>query len=205
VVSAAEKIGCEILAPAGVPEVFRVAAGDRQALENVARQAGLCFQPDAPLAILSQLPPCNPPSPGQGHSEFPLGADWRIRGFDARTLQWYKTDRDQAQESRTGFFEFQLYQQWRYFLRWSGGTFELPRGVGLYVLLHRHRKHVLHYDLTTRTLSLPRICRPPRLLERALVLCSGLPPDPADKRLTYSDVAPEVARFAAQLLRQPLA
>ena len=158
------------------------------------------------MAILTQLPACDPPSPNRAQSQFPLGADWRVREFDGTRLCWCKTDRHHVLGSRTGFFEFQLYQQWRYFLRWKERTFEVPRGIGLYVFL-RHRHRLLRYDRTTRMLTLPRICRPPRLLERALVLCSGVPPaeDQATERLVYSDVAPEVASFAAQLLRQPLA
>ena len=105
-----------------------------------------------------------------------------------------------------GVFEFQLYNRWNYFLRWAGGTFKLPRAVALYIHLTHHRD-LLHYDAQARTLSLPGSCRPPRMLERALVLCSGFPPsfDPATVRLTYTDVPSENARFAAELLHQPLA
>ncbi len=126
--------------------------------------------------------------------------------FYDRALGWQTTDRQYAQTARTGLFEFQLYDQWLYFLSWSGGTFKLPRAIALYALLRRHRG-LLRYDAPTRSLSLPGSCRPPRRLERALVLCSGFPPtfDPVTSRLTYADVQPDIARFAAELLRQPLA
>ena len=81
----------------------------------------------------------------------------------------------------------------------------MPRAIALYVLLRRHRRDVLRYNREGAAISVPAICRPPRLLERALVLCSGLPPTYDDARVTYSDVPPEIARFAAELLRQPLA
>jgi len=80
----------------------------------------------------------------------------------------------------------------------------MPRAVALYALLRRHRQGVLRYNGDAAALSLPAICRPPRLLERALVLCSGLPPVYANGQLTYSELPPEVARLAAELLRQPL-
>ena len=203
---AGQKLGGETLSIRGVPEVIRFGANDLATLADVATQTGVSFQPDAPLAILSHLPPCDPPSRQRPQSEFPEGADWRVREFDPGALGWRASDRRRAQAARTSLFEFQLYDQWRYFFRWNGRTFQLPRAVAVYALLRRHRG-LLRYDPQARALSLPGSCRPPRLLERALVLCSGLPPsfDPAISRLTYVDVPPDIARFAAELLRQPLA
>ena len=198
-----ERVGCEVLDSYSVPQVIRFVAPNILALQQVATQVGAHFQADVPLAILSHLPPCDPPSHGSEQAEFPVGADWRIREFDTFSLRWRTTDRQHAQTACTGLFEFQLYDSWRYFLRWKGGTFERPRAVALYALLRRH-PGLLGYDPRTRMLSLPGPCRPPQLLERALVLCSGFPPsfDPTTARLTYGDIPPDIARFAAELLRQ---
>jgi hypothetical protein len=171
----------------------------------LAAQACIRFQPDAPFAILSHLPPCDPPSRQQPQSEFPEGADWRIRKFDRRELIWRTSERGEAQNTRTGLFEFQLFDRWQYFLRRDGRTYKLPRAIAIYVLLRGHRG-LLRYNKGSLTLSLHGTCKPPRLLDRALVLCSGFPPifDPATSRLTYSDVPQDIARFAAELLRKPL-
>jgi len=202
-----EKVDCEVevLDPYGVPQVIRFVAPSISALQQVATQVGAHFQADAPLAILSHLLPCDPPSRGSEQAEFPVGADWRIREFDALSLRWHTTDRQHAQSACTGLFEFQLYGPPQYFLRWKGGTFEMRRAVALYVLLRR-RRGLLLYNAQASTLSLPGSCRPPRLLERALVLCSGIPPsfDPATVRLTYANIPPDIALFAAELLRQGL-
>lgn len=197
---------CETLVLDGVPDVIRVFAPNVAVMERAARHPGVGLQLDAPLALLSHLPPCDPPSRGHEQSEFPVGKDVRIREFDVAGLGWQRTDRQCAQAARTGLFEFQLYDRWRYFLRWAGGTFELPRAVGLYSLLRRHRRRVVRFDARARTLSLPGVFRPPPLLERALVLCSGFPPsfDPATGVLTYVDVPPDIALFGAELLRQRL-
>jgi hypothetical protein len=201
------KVDCEVevLDSHDVPQVIRFVAPHISALQQVATQVGVNFQADAPLAILSHLSPCDPPSRGNEQAEFPVGADWRIREFDAASICWRATDRQRAQTARTGLFEFQLYDRWRYFLRWKGGTFEKPRADALYALLRR-RPGLLGYDSRTRMLSLPGYCRPPQLLERALVLCSGFPPsfDPTTARLTYSDIPPDIAHFTAELLRQGL-
>jgi hypothetical protein len=96
------------------------------------------------------------------------------------------------------------FQRPRYFLRWKDKTFEMPRALAMYTLLRRRRRDVLCYNRDAAALSVAAICRPPRLLERALVLCSGLPPAFANGQLTYLEVPPEVVRLAAELLRQPL-
>lgn len=201
-----EKVGCETLDCHCVPEVIRLVAPDTSTLADLAPQTGVYFQFDAPLAILSHLPACVPPSRGSKQAELPVGADWRIREFDATGLCWRRTDRRRVEIARTGLFEFQHYQQWIYFLRRKGVTFKMGRGTALYALLSRSRRDLLRYCTAAQTFCLPAICRPPRLLERALVLCSGLPPtyNAATAYLTYADVPPEIARLAAELLRQPL-
>jgi len=198
----------EVIPQADAPDVYRVFACDKEELAKVCEQSGLLFQSDAPLAILSYLPSTDPFSRNGPTVEFPLGADWVIHEFLPEDLIWRKVNRADANSARTGFFRFTIYfQRPRYFLRQRGRTFELPRAVGIYALLRRRRRNVLRYDGNSRSLILPAACRPPRLLERALVLCSGLPPtfDAREWRLTYAQVPEDIARLAARLLRQDLA
>lgn len=207
VLRAAEKLGCEMTDSPGVPEVIRLVAADAPALTEAASKAGVHFQPDAPLAILSHLPACDPPRRGSKQAEFPVGVDWDIHEFDESNLVWRKTDRRHVLSARAGIFRFLFrYQRPRYFLRWTRSTYELPRAIAIYTLLRRSRRHLLSYNATARTLRFPAICRPPQLLERALVLCSGLPPvyNPATTSLTYADVPMGIAGFAAELLHQSL-
>jgi hypothetical protein len=68
---------------------------------------------------------------------------------------------------------------------------------------------VLRYDALSRTLSMPASCRPPFLVERALILCSGSPPSyessgARNGALQYADVPDDIAAIAAALLRQEL-
>ena len=192
---------------AGAPDVLCVLAKEKHDLVRLAEQAKVRFQSDAPLAILSHLPATDPPSRRSPMAEFPQGADWKIHEFQAEQLRWSAIQRNEANARRTGLFKFTIhFQRPRYFIRLEGRTHELPRAIGFYAFLRR-RKQVLRYDRAARTLTLPAVCRPPLLLERALVLCSGLAPafDPRDSRLTYARVLEDIARFAAQLLRQDLA
>lgn len=205
VLDAGQAARCETVALTSAPDVIRLASNSLNAISDAAVQARVYFQPYAPRAILSCIRPFVPPTAASLDAEFPTGDGWRIREFDSESLRWRTANRQRAQSVQRGVLEFSLYDDWRYYLRSSGQTFKLPRAVALYSLLNR-RAGLLHYDKQAQLLKMPGTCRPPRLLERALVLCSGFPPtfDPATSRLTYADVPPDVAGFAAELLRQPL-
>lgn len=205
VIRGAERFKCEILDSLDVPDAIRIAGADVSSFAEFATQTGLRFQHDAPLAILSHLSPCDPPSRMRSPSECPQGSDWTIHEFDATKLMWRKVERSEAHAHRFGMLRFLIhFQRPRYFLRWKNKTFEMPRALAMFALLHHHRRNVLRYNRNDAALSLPGICRPPRLLERALVLCSGLPPAYANGQLTYSEVPPEIAHLSAELLRQTL-
>ena len=134
-----------------LPQVIRVTAPDRSALASLARRAGICFQDDAPFAILSCLPPCDPPTRRQPQSEFPSGKDWTVREFDPTALRWQPADRRRAQTARTGLFQLYIsFQPALFFLRWHGATYKVPRSVAVYVLLRRTRPPVVRYDAVAR-------------------------------------------------------
>jgi hypothetical protein len=90
-----------------------------------------------------------------------------------------------------------------YYLRWRGRTFKVPVQVGKYTVM-RKRQARLSYEADRRVFSLPAICRPPLLIERALVLCSGVLPrvDASSARVEYAEVPADVARLASELLFQ---
>ena len=92
-----------------------------------------------------------------------------------------------------------------YYLRWRGRNYKVPVQVGKYAVMGT-RGAGLSYDAARGILSVPAICRPPLLVERALVLCSGVLPhfDPSSGRVAYAEVPPDVARLAAQLLCQEM-
>jgi hypothetical protein len=92
-----------------------------------------------------------------------------------------------------------------YYLRWAGVTYRVPVQVGKYAVLSVHRG-VFSYDSSHRVISVLPMLRPPMLIERALILCSGRLPrfNSTSGRLEYFDIPFDVARLAAQLLRQEI-
>jgi hypothetical protein len=206
-VDAAKNLNYEVLSAKGIPDVFRFTSLNGATLADITAQVGIIFQRDAPMAILSNLPPSTPPSRSESPQDFPVGDEWIIHQFDAGEGVWRKTERRQLEALRFGVLKFSsTFQRDRYFLRWKGLTFERPRAIAIYALLRHRRRRVLSYDPAIQTLSLPAICRPPRLVERSLALCSGFPPayDNPTSTLKYYDVPLQIAQFTAELLRQPL-
>lgn len=177
-------------------------------LADLTALAGLHMQPDAPRALLGSIPAVDDPAIRRA-AEIPIGADWRIERFDAAASRWKASTRAELDGGRRGLYRFSLAYRKHVLFCDGGRAFEVPPSVGKFLAARRRRLKVMRYDSANRTLCLPSIFRPPLLVERALVLCSGRPPAyearaQASGLLTYPDVPADVARLAASLLRQEL-
>src|SRR5206468_3847860 len=102
----------------------------------------------------------------------------------------------------SGLFRFVMKHQRLYYLRWRRCSYRVPVQVGKYAVMRR-RRGILRFDAERGLLSALAIFRPPLLIERALVLCSGHLPhfEVSSGRLEYLDVNRDIALLAAQLLR----
>lgn len=194
----------EVLSAPACPDPIRLHAPDAGSLAAAAKQAGLLWQMDAPAAILQCLPGIDDPEVRR-FRDLPLGADWRVDRFSARDLSWCASSRAQA-DSSSGLSRWTFGHQRLFFLRRKGRVWAIPGQVGKYLMLRRARRRVLRYDPGAAAIRVPAACRPPFLVERAIIACSGLPPDydPQTANLVYHDVPAETARLAAGILRQEL-
>ena len=183
----------------GMPQRI-VVRGDAVVL--AAERLGIIVQADAATAILSAVPDVRDPAPWF-RMAMPETPGWAVHRFSSSRLGWVDCTTTDAMRKPTGLFRFVMKHQRFYFLRWRGRSYRVPVQVGKYAVMQR-RRGILAYDAATKTLSVPAICRPPLLIERALVLCSGFLPDfdPPSGRVEYAKVPLDVARLAAQLLRQ---
>jgi hypothetical protein len=201
--AAASKAGLEAEEQDGAPLVHRFAAKDQSALAALAGESGLRFQVEAPLAILYSLPAvCDRAL--RRPEELPLGPDWRVEQFSAEALGWSGSSREDALRTGEGVFRFRFRYQWHHFLCLHGKAYRIPGQIAKYVLLRRRRRKILIYDAQALALTLPAACRPPLLVERALILCTGRLPafQGRAKMLTYGGIPPLVAQLAARLLCQ---
>jgi hypothetical protein len=179
-------------------------AGEREALTQLTDQAGLRLQIDVPLAILGSVPAASR-RPLTHPVNLPVGRDWKVERFSAEDLKWNESSRDEAVDSNEGLFRFRVRQQWQLFFCLRKKAYEMRQGqLGKFHLLRCRRRRVFRYDEPNRLLSMPASCRPPMLVERALVLCTGKLPsfDPQHATLIYAGVPPLTARLAARLLGQ---
>ncbi len=197
-----------VLALASCPDQILITANSRDTLVAIADEADLLLQDHAPAALLASLPPVDDPKV-RYQTELPFGLDWRIDRFVPDDLVWRSATLDDARTASVGLFRFSLRHQRHVLFCCKGAAATIPGQVGKYLVLHRRRRHVLRYDARCRMLSMPASCRPPFLVERALILCSGSPPSYESSGLRggalhYADVPHDIAATAAALLRQEL-
>ena len=190
----------------GMPDRICLISPDINLLDCAGQDLDLHVQPNAPAVLLAAIPPVDDPR-SRFPSEPPCTPGWTIHQFSTTNLRWKEADLQRVLSASFGLFRFQLHYQRFHFLRLRGQTFQVHVQVGKYVVLRRRRiRRLVWYDRSQAVLSVPVTCRPPLLVERALVLCSGELPriDRVTHRLEYSRVTPEIARMAAALLCQEI-
>lgn len=188
------------------PDSVFLVTDDPKSLPAIAAATGLISQPDAPTAILSTVRELSLEALG-GPVDAPLGNEWGIERFRERDLRWETTDRAEL-DAACGLFRLRFQYRTEFLLRWASQSFRTAPQEAKFLLLRRVRKHVLTYDPRSATLTVPAICRPPLLIDRALHLCSGRLPAfefrETTASLRYHNISPTVATTVASLLRQRL-
>jgi hypothetical protein len=138
----------------------------------------------------------------------PFGANWLVEAYSAKDMAWHPSAHASATTSKYGVFRFTMSYQRDVLLCIRGAAFRINGQVAKYLLMKREGRNVVKYDPSSRTFFAPRICRPPLLIERALVLCSGLPPsirlEDGIAEVLYTNVSAPVAQLATQLLGQEI-
>ena len=187
----------------GMPDRIMI-RGTSNAVVHDTSLVDLHIQVDAPTAILSALPDVRDPA-AWSPMPTPETPGWTVHRFSPSRLAWVQSAAIEAQNAQTGLFRFAMDHQRFHYLRWRGGSYRVPVQVGKYATIQKRRR-LLTYNESTLSLFIAAACRPPLLIERALVLCSGLLPsfDAPSRRLVYTNVFPGVAHLAAQLLRQEI-
>lgn len=190
--------------PEGMPQLIQLQGASQEVVALCASKLGLKIQNSAPMMLLSVLP--NVLDTTSWHrSEMPETPGWSVRRFSVSHRRWVEASSSDAARSYQGLFRFDLKHQRFYYLRWHNYTYNIPVQIGKYAVI-RKRLQPIEYDARARIFSTSLTFRPPLLIERALVLCSGrLGRINAVKGLVeYTDVPPSVAHVAAQLLHQEI-
>lgn len=208
---AANGLAWERSQEADCPDILRFKDAETGVLMEAASRAGILCQPDAPTALLSQLPQIGSLAAFRREPLPASGKEWNVQHLviERRTAKWQTVTLQEANApGAQGLFRFTRYQTPQYYLREGRETLALSDAVGKYYLLSRRGRRVLKYDHKQHSLTVPAIFRPPLLTERALILCSGFPPSVSAVHgrpiLTYREIPEEIAGMTAEILRQDL-
>jgi hypothetical protein len=183
----------------------RIFATSETAIAAMAQRANIAVQLDAPKSILRCMPAIDALLQP---TDRPFGKDWRVERYSTRTLRWKPSEIAHSLTASAGLFRYTLgYRRSCVFVS-AGDAFSVSPQVGKFLNLRRRGKSVLRYDPERLELTFPASCRPPILIERALVLSSGILPsetrNSSGVSLAYGRISPMIASLAASRLCQDL-
>lgn len=185
---------------AGGPDAVYVLAETNADLEAAAAAAGVQIQWHTPLRMLAA---CDGLLRAElAAAPLPVGG-WTAERFSASQRRWIALPLGAVLEAPDGLFRFKSAQGSRHLLKEGGGLWQCDAATGKYRIL-RGRRGVLRHSRNEQSLRIDAACRPPALIERALVLSSGKLPAISGGDLVYADVGTRIAQKAAAVLGQHL-
>jgi hypothetical protein len=186
------------------PDLVSVSARDPAELASLAAKAGFALQWNAATAILLAATP--PRTACLDRIAMPIGG-WAVSRFSKTQLAWVDSSVGEASSVAGGLFRFRAERQpTAYVLVERHEPYACDPAGAKYRILHRARRRnrPMSYDAASQELAVRATCRPPALVERALVVCSGGLPVFREGRIIYGRVDRGIAAAAAALLGQRL-
>ena len=184
-----------VSAIADKPPLVRVSAPACSVLAATAKEMGIAFQRNSAFTLLACTPtvwewvrvPC----------AMVTGRVETVRRFSRSKIDWVDSTLGEARESRGGFFHIKRDWDWVSILK-MGPTKPVYIDNRVGRLIVSAKLKVAAWDPQEGTFSLPRQLFPPRVIARALSLCTGTPPylDEAAGRICFANVPLEIVRLA---------
>ena len=185
----------------GGPDTVEVHASSALALDDIARRTRIPIVWNAALAVLAVCPTAKTVS--MEERSVPVGIGWAVSRFSKSNLAWVASTAADAQAAKVGLFRFKADYGTTYILKEEGRAWSCDPAIAKYrVLTRRHR--AISYAASEQKLSVAAGCRPPELVERALVIASGRLPEFQAGRIVYNQVMRAAAEAVAALLGQRL-
>lgn len=197
-VLAAAGSACCTMQQMGGPDVIEIACESASALAELSRRTEITLQWNVSLAMLAAAR--SPKSMVLERRSVPVGG-WTITRFSKSQLKWVESSHEEVRSVAAGLFRFKAEHGTDYVLVQEGQPYASGAADGKFRILRR-RNRALSYDGGARELSIKASCRPPLLVERALVLCSGFLPSYRDGALVYGQIDYSIAMAAAAVLGQ---
>jgi hypothetical protein len=186
------------------PDLVSVSARSPDELAALATKSGFPLQWNAATAILLTAVP--PAAARLERIAMPIGG-WTVSRFSKTQLAWVDCSARDASILAGGLFRFRAERQPnKYVLVEHREPFACDPLSAKYriILRSRRRNRPMSYDAGSQTLAIRASCRPPALVERALVICSGTLPVFREGRILYGRVDRRTAAAVATFLGQGL-
>ena len=177
------------------PNLVRVSSPSCSAVSMVAEKMGLAFQRNSAFTLLSCTPAIRnwPRTPCRMVS----GKVETVLRFSRSKLDWVTSTLDEARGSHRGFFRVRRDWDWVSIIKMgSENSAYIDDRAGRLIVAAKLK--AVSWDADHREFAVPRQLFPPRLIARALTLCTGIPPsyDEAHRRICFSGISIEVAKLA---------
>jgi hypothetical protein len=195
----------EIHSLAGYPDQILFTAPSYGLILESAGKLDLEVQLDAPAALLLSLPPITH-SICRRRIPLPFGKNWKVERFSVSALKWKTSTFEELHRSKGDLFHLSIAYRHHYVFCERANVFEVAPRIGKYLSIARRHYQVIRYDKSAQTMIIPASFRPPLLIERALVLCSGRPAsyDSSKNNLLYAHIPQNIACYTSSLLRQEM-
>ena len=180
-------------------DLVRVSSPRCSVVSTVAEAMGLAYQRSSAFTLLACIPairdwpriPC-PMVSGK--------VDTVLR-FSRSRLHWVSSTLDEARESHSGFFRVRRDWDWVSIIKTgSDESATIDDRAGRLIVAAKLK--VVSWDAEQRQFAIPIQLFPPRLIARALTMCTGTPPsyDEEDRIVWFTGVPVEVARLALAII-----
>jgi len=180
--------------------------GDMKCIREAAENLGLSIVQDHGLELMRGLPDYQHLLDHRETSDELVALMWQHACWDQRKgfLLWH----DSESAATHGIHRAKIAHRWRYVFRQENGSQKelmtsAERAAGLWLYLRSGSDSVC-YASSDQVLQIDPGLFPPVLLDRALRMCSGLPPERKHGELRYSNVDLDRAEECARILCTPL-
>ena len=177
------------------PDVVRVSSPSDSVVSMVAKEMRLAFQRNSAFTLLS----CTPAIRNWPRAPCPMvsGKVETVLRFSRSKLDWVDSTLDEARGSQRGFFRVRRDWDWVSIIKMgSEKSAYIDDRAGRLIVAEKLK--VVSWDAEHQEFAVPMQLFPPRLIARALTMCTGIPPsyDEAHRRICFSGISIEVAKLA---------
>ncbi len=197
----------ELAAFKNCPDRILIRGIDSDVIESECKDLGFRIQRVAPESLLRALPRLSRLTFRERGAAIPFGQDWKIERLNYVSHRWEPSESIYADLTGAQLYRFSgLYETLLYAVRNRQAVLMEDQATAKYQILSANSVSVLDYRKDNNILAVPRIYRPPLLVERALLLYSGEPPGYQEGAglLEYYHIPIEGAKMLSIILEQEL-